>query len=125
MTEYIGKISRDEVNGLYGRARCGFVLYQPAANHFEAQPIKMFEYMAAGLPFVASDFPLWKKIVDEEGCGICVEPTDVAAVSRACSSLLDNPSLAQEMGQKGRQLVMEKYNWTVEEHKLLDLYKNL
>lgn len=54
------------MNGLYGRARCGFVLYQPAANHFEAQPIKMFEYMAAGLPFVASDFPLWKKIVDEE-----------------------------------------------------------
>ena len=95
------------------------------ANHFEAQPIKMFEYMAAGLPFVASDFPLWKKIVDEEGCGICVEPSDAAAVSRVCSSLLDNPSLAQEMGKKGRQLVMQKYNWSVEEHKLLDLYKNL
>lgn len=125
MTEYIGKISRKEVNELYGQSRCGFVLYQPAANHFEAQPIKMFEFMAAGLPFVASDFPLWKEIVDEEGCGICVNPTDVCAVSKACCSLLDNPYLAQEMGRKGRQLVMEKYNWNVEENKLLDLYKSL
>lgn len=123
--EYIGKITRAEVNELYGKSRCGFVLYQPAANHFEAQPIKMFEYMAAGLPFIASDFPLWKNIVEENNCGICVNPRDTNAVSEACRFLLENPEKGQEMGRKGRELVMKKYNWNVEEEKLLEFYKNL
>ena len=122
---YLGKISRKKVNELYGNARCGFVLYQPAKNHFEAQPIKMFEYMAAGLPFVASDFPLWKKIVSENECGICVPPSDTEAVKKACILLLDNPEKSQEMGKKGRKLVMEKYNWDVEEKKLIELYKEI
>lgn len=62
MVKYLGKISRKKVNELYGRSRAGIVIYQPAANHTESKPIKMFEYMAAGLPVIASDFPLWKKL---------------------------------------------------------------
>ena len=61
--KFIGQLDRDGVNALYGSARAGMVVYQPAANHINAQPNKMFEYMAAGLPFVASDFPVWRQIV--------------------------------------------------------------
>ena len=42
MIKFIGKIGRKEVNELYGRARAGIVIYQPAANHMESQPIKMY-----------------------------------------------------------------------------------
>lgn len=122
---YTGKLNRKEVNELYGKARLGLVILLPAHNYVESLPIKMFEYMAAGLPFVASDFPLWKKIVEENNCGICVNPRDTNAVSEGCRFLLENPEKGQEMGRKGRELVMKKYNWNVEEEKLLEFYKNL
>lgn len=122
---YLGRISRKEVNELYGRSRAGLLLYQPAQNHFEAQPIKMFEYMAAGLPFVASNFPLWKRIVEENGCGICVDPQDVEAVREACGKLVSDPEMGQRMGRAGYKAVMDKYNWKNEEQRLFGLYREL
>lgn len=125
MIKFIGKISRTEVNELYGIARAGIVIYQPAANHMEAQPIKMFEFMAAGLPVIASDFPLWKGIIEGSGCGISVDPRDSEAVRLACMVLIENPERAQELGKNGKKAVDEKYNWTNEEKKLLKLYEEL
>lgn len=122
---YIGKVGRDKVNELYGCSRAGLLLYQPAQNHFEAQPIKMFEYMAAGLPFVASDFPLWKRIVEENGCGICVDCGNAGEVRAAIRQLLGDPCKAREMGRNGRKAVESKYNWSVEEQRLISLYKSL
>ncbi len=123
--KYLGKISRSEVNELYGKSRSGIVLYQPAENHYASQPIKMFEYMAAGLPVIASDFPHWRNIVEKTECGICVDPTDVEAVREACIKILSDPEYAQQMGRNGFENVMRGYNWKVEEKKLLDLYAGL
>ena len=125
MVKFIGRISREEVNQSYGSARAGIVIYQPAKNHFEAQPVKMFEYMAAGLPVIASDFPLWKTIVEDTGCGICVDPQDPEAVRDACLELVNNPEKGQEMGKLGRAAVIDRYSWMSEEKKLLELYKEL
>lgn len=125
MINFIGKLTRKKVNELYGKSRAGIVIYQPAKNHFESQPIKLFEFMAAGLPVVASDFTLWKQIVEGSQCGICVDPTDTNAVRRSCLFLLDNPGEAEKMGKAGRQAIINKYNWNVEERKLLELYSDL
>lgn len=125
MIKYIGRINRKEVNALYGCSRAGIVIYQPAKNHFEAQPIKLFEFMAAGLPIVASNFPLWRKIVEDNHCGICVDPSDVEAVRNACTELLSNPEKSQQLGRNGRKAVLEKYNWANEEKELLALYESL
>lgn len=125
MVKYLGMISREKVNQLYGKSRAGIVLYQPAKNHFESQPIKLFEFMAAGLPVIASDFPLWKKIVEGNQCGICVNPTDVNEVRKACVHLLKRPELGRRMGLAGRKAVVQKYNWNCEKDKLLNLYQEL
>ena len=125
MIKFIGRISRREVNELYKSARAGLVVYQPAKNHYEAQPVKMFEYMAAGLPVIASNFPYWRRIVEESNCGICVDPQDAKAVREACRKLIHDPELGQLMGQRGRAAVIEKYSWTSEERKLLLLYNDL
>lgn len=125
MVKFIGRITRCEVNALYGSARAGIVLYQPAENHYKAQPIKLFEFMAAGLPVVASNFPLWESIIEHAGCGICVDPTNASQVKDACLYLLDHPRDAQQMGNNGRLAVLNQYNWDVEEEKLLHLYSML
>lgn len=123
--EYLGKLSREQVDDLYGRGCIGLLLYQPAANHIASQPNKMFEYMAAGLPIVASNFPLWKEIIEGSNCGICVDPKNVSAVRKACRDLLNDIKKAQIMGKNGYQAVIEKYNWNNEADKLIGLYNNI
>lgn len=125
MIKYIGAINRDKVNELYGRSRAGIVLYQQAANHVASQPIKMFEFMAAGLPVIASNFPLWKSIIEDNHCGICVNPADAQAVREACERMLRDVQAGETMGRSGRMAVLKKYNWETEKVHLLEVYKEI
>jgi len=78
--------------------------------------------MAAGIPPIASNFPLWRDIIEGHDCGLCVDPLDPAAIARAIDYLVTHPEEAQRMGNNGRRAVLEKYNWSVEETKLLRFY---
>ena len=106
-------------------ASAGLVVLHPAPNHTDAQPTKMFEYMAAGTPVVASDFPLWRSIVEGAGCGRCVDPMSPAAIASALRGILaDTPALAA-LGEAGRRAVAERYSWAPEARKLVALYETL
>lgn len=122
---YMGIIGRQEVNELYGKSVAGLVVLKPLHNYIDSLPVKMFEYMAAGLPVIASDFPLWKQIVEENNCGICVKPDDPKTLSKAIKRLLGNRKLAQQMGINGRNAVLKKYTWRQGEKNLLKLYMEL
>ena len=122
---YLGFMQRDEVRAILARSSAGVVTFLATPNHVDAQPNKMFEYMSAGVPVITSDFPLWRQIVEGSGCGICVDPTDPAAIGEAIQSLVDNPTHAREMGSRGRHAVAKKYNWANEEAKLLALYRRI
>ena len=81
--------------------------------------------MAASLPVIASDFPLWRQIVDGAGCGLLVDPLDPKAIAGAIQWLLDNPHEAEAMGRRGRQAVATEYNWDRETRKLVALYNRM
>jgi glycosyltransferase involved in cell wall biosynthesis len=81
--------------------------------------------MSAGLAVVASNFPLWIEIVEKNNCGICVDPYNPKQIAEAIDFLARNPDKTKKMGQNGRRLVIEKYNWEIEEKKLLVLYVKL
>lgn len=123
--EYVGRLDRNGVNELYRRSFVGLCVLKPAKNYINSQPIKIFEYMAAGLPVVASDFPLWKEIVENNHCGLCVDPISAENVRSAVIQILHNSDMAQEMGLNGRRVVETEYNWGTQEDKLLALYEEL
>ena len=81
--------------------------------------------MAAGIPVIASNFPVWKEIIDGAQCGLCVDPLDPKAIAEAIQYLVDHPYEAEKMGKNGRLAVEEKYNWVIEEQKLLQIYGDL
>ena len=122
---YVGKLSRSEVNSLYSTSRLGLVLLSSTPNYINSMPIKMFEYMAAGLPFVASDFELWNDIIQKYPCGICVNPGNIEEIRNACKLLMNNPELAQSYGRMGREAVVNEFNWNIEVVHLLQLYETL
>lgn len=121
----LGFVDRQGVREVLGRSVAGIVTFHPLPNHIDAQPNKMFEYMSAGIPVIASDFPLWREIVVGNQCGLCVDPLDPEAIARAIDYLVEHPDHARQMGENGRRAVLEKYNWSVEERKLLAFYEEL
>ena len=121
----LGHINRMEVKEVLLRSMAGMVVLHPIPNYLDALPVKMFEYMAAGIPVIASNFPLWKEIVEVNNCGICVNPLDVNEIADAINYIIDNPEQTKQMGENGRRAVEEKYNWEREESKLLKIYEGL
>jgi glycosyltransferase involved in cell wall biosynthesis len=123
--EYLGLLGRDGVREVMARSRAGLVTLLPLPSYLDSLPIKMFEYMSAGLPVIASDFPLWRGIVQAHACGLCVDPDDPAAIARAIAQVLGDPVAAQAMGQAGREAVHAHYHWPRAQAELLTLYRSL
>ncbi|MGR2736920.1 glycosyltransferase family 4 protein [Billgrantia sp. Q4P2] len=120
-----GYLDRAGVRRVLASSIAGLVTLHPTINYLDALPVKMFEYMSAGLPVIASDFPLWREIVQGSDCGLCVDPLDPQAIAQAIDFIVSHPERAREMGENGRRAVTERYNWQQEEHKLLDTYRDL
>lgn len=122
---YLGQLDRKGVADTMRRSIAGLVTLHPQPNYLDALPVKMFEYMAAGIPVIASNIPLWRDIVEGHGCGLCVDPLDPGSIAQAIDFLAGHPAQAQQMGANGRHAVDEHYNWDREADKLLALYASL
>ncbi|KAA1174707.1 glycosyltransferase family 4 protein [Marinobacter salinexigens] len=121
----LGFVNREQVRDLLSRCVGGLVTFLPSPNHIDAQPNKMFEYMSAGVPVIGSHFPLWKEIIEGNECGICVDPLDPVDIAKAIDYLVTHPREAEVMGRNGQIAVQERYNWGIEEKKLLNFYEKL
>lgn len=122
---YYGFVNRDEIVNILSKSKIGLVTLHPTKNYMESQPIKMFEYMLAGIPVIASKFPLWIDIIEKYKCGICVDPLNKDEIAKAINYLMENPEKAEKMGQNGRKAVETAFNWETEEKKLIRIYEEL
>ena len=121
--DVLGWLDRERTRRLLARARLGLAVLHPTRAYLEVLPTKVFEYMSAGIPVIASNFPLWSELVEGNSCGLVVDPTDPSAISRCIEYLLTHPAEAEEMGRRGRQAVLDRYNWEAEGRKLVDMYE--
>lgn len=119
---YYGQVSRLQIRNIYNRSFAGIVNFLRAPNHESSQPNKLFEYMAAGIPVIASDFPLWKEIIDPSSCGLTVDPDSPLAIANAINLLFKDRALAQAMGRSGSNAIATQYSWEKEGIKLINAY---
>ena len=89
-----------------------------AADHYFS-PLKVYEYMAAGLPVVASSLGQIPDALD--GCGVLVPPSDPAALARAIDSLAQDPARRAELGERARRLAVDRHSWSGVVTRALDL----
>lgn len=120
-----GVIDRNRVNQLLNASKLGLVVLLPSQNYLDSLPTKLFEYMYAGIPVIASNFPLWRQFVEDIGAGLMVDPTNSTDIAEAMARLLDNPEEAREMGERGRKAVIAKFRWSEEACTLTEMYRAL
>ena len=123
--ERIEFLDREGVASLLNNSSVGLVTLQHTKSYQDSLPVKMFEYMSAGLPIVASNFDYWKELLSKYNCAIFVDPNNPSEIAEAITYLLNDRNLAKKMGLNGRFAVQEKFNWTDEYNKLEIFYKNI
>ena len=120
-----GFMDRSHTLNLLNNIRAGLVCLHPEPNHLDSLPIKIFEYMGAGIPIIASNFQTWRDLMDDIGCAIFVDPFKPCEIAKAIEYILTHPAEAEEMGRRGRAAVVDRFNWDAEAEKLVDLYTEL
>ena len=123
--EYLGPLSRVAVSEVIRNAVAGLVVLHPEPNYVNSHPVKLFEYMCAGIPVIASDFPLFRSIVESANCGLLVDPLSPKEIADAIEFLWTHPNEARAMGERGRLAVRTRYNWRREKESLLDFYRRI
>lgn len=93
-------------------------------NHYTTDSNKLFEYVQAGLPVVASDLPEIRRVVREHDLGLLVPPGDSAALSAALRELVANKSKRQYYAAQSRK-ASAILSWESQEHELLALYERV
>lgn len=122
-TRFMGSLPREAVVSMLNKCFAGLVVLKPTPAYVSSLPIKLFEYMAAGIPVVASNFAEWKPIVEGNDCGICVDPDSPEEVAQAMRILNSDRELARLMGSRGREAFLSRYNWSSELSCLRNLYQ--
>ena len=103
----------------------GIIVPHPIQRYKTNYPVKLFEYMAAGIPVIASRHGESAEFVKEGQAGILVDPLNPDEIADAIKRLVDDSVAAEAMGRRGRQLIFDKYNWENESAKLVVLYNSL
>ncbi len=122
-TKYLGLLPLSKVYRYTKAADVGISILYPTENYVTSLPIKAFEYMACRLPIVVSNFPYWRRIFEK--CALFANPNDPKDIADKILYLLDNSDKAKQLGDRGRQLIEEKYTWENESKKLLKVYEEL
>jgi glycosyltransferase involved in cell wall biosynthesis len=122
---YRGRLGRGALRDQLACSRVGLVILHPEQNYVESFPTKLFEYMAAGLPAIVSDFPFFRELVEPVGCVVFVDPLDSAQLAGAIDELLADETRAEKMGRRGSAAVRDHLNWEQQAPKLVALYRRL
>jgi glycosyltransferase involved in cell wall biosynthesis len=123
--EELGYLKRPDIIKTLNASMVGIVLTSDASAERYGSSNKLFDYMASAIPVVASNFPLWREIVEGSGCGLLVNSNDPHKIAEAISYLLTHTKEAEAMGRRGREAVEKRYSWREEEKKLINLFNNL
>ena len=108
-------------------AQVGLVLFQPDdLNGVYGLPHKMFDYMLAGLPIIIPEFAIEiAPIVKKFDCGILIDTSDPDKIAEALNSLGRFEKKSKSMGARGRQAVIEEYNWESQSKTLVKIYREM
>lgn len=121
VVEFLGHIPHEKVPRYLALGDLGIFLLEPVNERYNlGEPIKYFEYTAAGLAVVMSDLPAKRRLVEQVGNGILVEPADYIGTAKRIAQLLQNKGERKAMAERGRAMFLSSLNWEAVVPRMLD-----
>jgi glycosyltransferase involved in cell wall biosynthesis len=123
--EIVAWVPHREIAYSMKSSQIGLVPWQPEEKHKRNIPIKVFEYMACGLPIIAADLPSIAYYLEKVEVGLLYDSTRPEELARCVLELLADPGRRLHMGENGRRAVEERWNWDKMEEMLFGIYESL
>ena len=122
----LGFLSENEINKVFNNSKLGIATLHPTKTYLPSIPVKIFEYMAAGLPIICSNFDFWNELIFRNyKCAVQVNPLSSLEIADAVEHLIYNENDCKKMIKEGTRAIKETFNWKIEEKKLYDIYNSL
>jgi glycosyltransferase involved in cell wall biosynthesis len=107
---FAGSVGRDEV-AVHLVSMDAAVAPYPAASDFYFSPLKMFEYMAAGVPIVASDIGQIGEVLTNRKTALLHRPGAIREMVDCIERLRRSPALADRLAREARLLLGRRFTW--------------
>ena len=107
------------------KVHIGCVFLKNDFNCINTTSNRLFEYMYCGLPILAENLPEPRRVIEDTGCGLLVDSTSPESIAEGALYLLNNPEEMAEMGRRGREAVLTKYNFNMDLKGLIRFYKEI
>lgn len=117
---FTGLVNPDEIPGLLASMDVATAPY-PDLPDFYFSPLKVFEYMAAGLPVVASRIGQITAVIEDGSNGVLCSPGDAAGLAAALDTLRQDPALRSRIGATARDAVLRDRTWQAVVDRIFDL----
>jgi glycosyltransferase involved in cell wall biosynthesis len=119
---FTGSVAPQEVPGLLASMDVGLAPYPPSPG-FYFSPLKVYEYMAAGLAVVASQIGQLADLIEPGVNGLLCPPGDAAALAAALERLHRDAAWRKRLGQAARMTVLGQHTWDRVARRIVDLAK--
>lgn len=117
---WLGKLAHAEIASLMSSADI-FVF----PSHHEGLPNAVLEAMSCGLPIIATRIGGIPEAVEHNQSGLLVPAKDVSALANAIEFMVKNADSAKEMGERGREIIKNKFNWQANAENMLQVYREI
>lgn len=122
--DYLGRKRQEDAFSYVEKSDVGLVLIHDVGDHSSTDPNKIYEYLAFGVPFLATNFELWMKRFCGYNCGWFLPSQNIDVAAQTIVDISKNKDELKVKGMAGR-LFVQKYNWGVEKEKLFDIYRSV
>ncbi len=119
-----GFVPHDDALRLMAKADVGLMPHRVSRHIRTTLPNKLFDYMAARLPVIATDAAPVRQVLETEGCGLVHPDRDAEALAQRVRLLLD-PDRRIAMGRAGRRAVERSYNWSTDAARLCEFIEGI
>jgi glycosyltransferase involved in cell wall biosynthesis len=117
---FTGAVAPHMVPGLLASMDVAVAPY-PKLTNFYFSPLKVYEYMAAGLPIVASRVGQLVELLRHEETGLLYPPGDAPALAAALQRLRTDGALRKRLGSAARAIAFQKHTWAAVARRIIGL----
>jgi glycosyltransferase involved in cell wall biosynthesis len=122
--EFFGHVNKEKTESLMKKADIGLIPHVRSQQSDNSSPNKLYEYMSAGLPVLASDCLSVKRIVEETKSGLTYVFDSPSDFANEVKNLYNNRDRSVFFAANGKKAIKEKYNWELGSEALVKLYSD-